>query len=188
MSTKIYNGVVFKSNSMEEILKEFIKIKDIAIKEHNKNLTIEDIIFFIKYKELEDKTVCEIFSKLQENIDERFRRITDVNFNFSIVLFPHKDKIYGIYFTDYQDEDSELLSELIEDYHYQDQCDKPEHIPYDEWEERRETWDELIGYDSISDRGFSYTFCSGKDLDIIETHNKIKEAKEKIEEYEKQHN
>ena len=188
MSTKIYNGVVFKSNSMENILKKFIDIKEKIVKEHNEKLTVDDIVFFIKYNELEDKNASEVFYKLQKNIDERYRRITDINFNFSIVLFPYENKVYGIYFSDYEEDDFNLLSEMVEDYHYQDQCDKPEHIPDEEWEHRRKTWDELIGYDAISDRGFSYTFCSGKDIDIIETYNKIKEAKEKIEEHEKQRN
>lgn len=184
MSTKIYNGVVCKSNSMEEILQKFIKIREEAVKKHNEQLTVDELVFFIEQNGLKDKHVYDIYNRLEENISNRCRNIFDINFNFSIVLFPYKKKIYGIYFTDNAKEDYELISDLFDDYHYQDQCDKPEHISEEEWEERYNVWDELLGYDRISSRGFLYTFCCSYDLDTMTIFEKIREAKEKINQNE----
>ena len=186
MSTKIYNGVVFKSNSMEDILKNFVKIREKAIEKHNEMITVEELMFFISQNQLENEHTFKILHELENNIMSRCRRITDVNFNFSIVLFPHKEKIYGIYFTDFQEEDYKLICDMFDDYHYQDQCDRPEHISEEEWEERYKTWDEIIGYDTISSRGFLYTFCGAYDLDTMTIFEKIRQAKEKINQNETQ--
>lgn len=68
------------------------------------------------------------------------------NYDVSLVFRSHKSEVYMIPFGDMLVRD--VLSFLkrdprVVDFHYQNQVDKPRHVPNAAWEHRRDVWDTL---------------------------------------------
>ena len=49
------------------------------------------------------------------------------------------------------------VPEWAEDYHYQNQTDRPSEVPEDEWNARGVTWDAIIGYNGWDDHRLTYS-------------------------------
>lgn len=183
MSTKIYNGIRFKSKSIHEVTQQLIGIREAAIKLGNERLNdrlplaIALALHENKGKELHaDRYRSErslfLFTlemEIQRGMEKSLRRIADPSFLFSVMLFPHPDgTLYGYYLDDNVPGYRDLLydNDIAEEYHYQNQSDEPEDISEEDWDKRREVWDEILGWDSLNDRGWEFCIVKPRDFDL----------------------
>lgn len=60
---------------------------------------------------------------------------------------------------------NKLVEEFgLEDYHYQNQTDPPENVPYKTYEARANKWDQLIGTDGTYRNGFQFTLFDAREF------------------------
>ncbi len=103
-------------------------------------------------------------------------------FKSTLYLYPLKDKLLCMYFGDASYR--LLLEDLPEfdNYHYQNQTDRPEEISEEDWTKRLNDWTDAIGNDFIpSNHGFcvnlintdSFIFIKNKYLKNIQDHKEL---------------
>lgn len=161
MSTKLYNGIKFKTDDIYQLFEELKGIKEKAIKIGMDNLcSLDTLCHFILNNKLSDSNTYEVKNALEDNLRGVYRTMLDPLFNFSILIFPYKGKLYGYYFDDDLYEYGELIKDISDDYSYQNQTDRPEGISEEEYEERKKVWEGILGYDTMSERGLRYNFVS----------------------------
>ena len=90
---------------------------------------------------------CEITDKIADLSNTT--RPFGYNFYNNLLLFPLKDKILAMYFGNTDIRRFIENHEMFEDYHYQNQCDKPDDISDKEWDKRESDWNDAIGTDYI---------------------------------------
>lgn len=191
MSTKLYNGIKFKTNDIFELMNQLKELKEKCVPIGvGKLCDKKELAFFIRHNKLVEKKTYSIYCELRNNLNQEARNILDFNALFSLVIFPYNNQIYGYYFNDGIEEYKDLLSEIAEDFHYQNQCDRPEHISESEWDEREKIWNDILGYDSFSQRGLKFEVVSTLDLFDYkysqEIFNAINSAIEEINNSEKE--
>ncbi len=176
MSTKLYNGIKFKSNNMREVLDQLMSIKkranDIAID----LLDDRSLALFIDTNNLLDKdkweTTREVIDALDSSNHNRWK--FKPRLHFSVVVYPTKEgDIYGYYFDSDKKEFYDLLKPFYIDFHYQNQTDPPTDVSEEEWKFRELKWDELLPGDKFSDSGLQYDIVTGETLDIWDLEDKI---------------
>ncbi len=176
MSTKLYNGIKFKSNNMREVLDQLMSIKkranDIAID----LLDDRSLALFIDTNNLLDKdkweTTREVIDALDSSNHNRWK--FKPRLHFSVVVYPTKEgDIYGYYFDSDKKEFCDLLKPFYTDFHYQNQTDPPTDVSEEEWKFRELKWDELLPGDKFSDSGLQYDIVTGETLDIWDLEDKI---------------
>ena len=174
MSTKLYNGIRFKSRNMGDILQQLISIRKDAVKIANELLTIEEIKSFIILNNLIGADCHKIYKALVTDLNSDCRTLLSINFNFTISLIPEKNGyVYGYYFADHQKEYFEMIEPFVEDYHYQNQCDKPDNISNREWNNRRKKWNKLLGYDSFTQDIFLDNDYTKEEMKLVNETHKI---------------
>ena len=165
MSTKLYNGIRFKTDDIYQLFEELKGIKEKAIKIGMDNLcSLDTLCHFILDNKLSNFNTYEVKNALVDNLRGKYRTMLDPLFNFSILIFPYKGKLYGYYFYDGLYEYSELIAEIADDYSYQNQTDRPETISEEEYEEREKIWEDILGYDTMSERGLKYNVVSADNI------------------------
>jgi len=70
------------------------------------------------------------------------------NYKALVQVIPLANKTLAMYFGN-PDFFQECNFSFLSDYHYQNQCDKPEDISDEEWDKRKNDWDKAIGPDYI---------------------------------------
>jgi hypothetical protein len=143
----------------------------------------ESLALFISANNLLDKNKWEISR-------EMFDALESSNYNkwnfkprlhFSVVVYPTTEgDIYGYYFDSDKQEFNDLLKPFYTDFHYQNQTDSPTDVTEEEWNFRREKWDELLPGDKFADSGLQYNIVTGDSLDIWDLQDKIALVLEKI--------
>lgn len=179
MSMKIWNGIKFKSDNPEEIVSQLNSIKKRAVENSKKYITqgrgaaqavyvsgyTKDTVFDINVKDY--KQLHEFREKLEFSFSKRFRSWDDPAFKFTVVVIPYNGHLYGISYHEEIEENRALLEPFIEEYHYQNQTDKPEDIDDEEWDERSDIWNEIFDkYVAPSDAGFTYEIVKSDDLEF----------------------
>lgn len=163
MSTKIYNGVKFKSKDWKEVLDQLISVKEKAIQIAFSSIKKRDLELFILSNNLIDKDSYEIVDALKNSNPTRAAFVPRIY--FSIILYPTREgDIYGYYFDSDNQKYLDLINPFFDDFHYQNQGDKPDNITDDEWDFRESKWDELVRY-KFKDSGFTYDFVTYEDID-----------------------
>ena len=182
MSTKLYNGIKFKSNNIKEVLDQLISVKETAKQIAIDSISDEDLGLFIGANNLLDKNHWDIARDLMEAIDcnnyGKWKFLPRLR--FSVVVYPTAEgDIYGYYFDADKKEYNDLIEPFYTDFHYQNSSDRPSDITEEEWDFRREKWDELLK-DKFKDTGLTYDIVTGDDLDIFDLSDKIKIVLEKL--------
>lgn len=193
MSTKIYNGIIFKSNNIEEILSQLQSVREKIINTINK-----DCKSFFNYKALyafcrDKKDIFDIIKSDDKNISYKafsviniiqdYLKLDDTDatwlipFNFDVYIIPYKGKcIVGGVFAD-NDKCRNFINEYIDDFHYQNQCDKPDEISDEEWEVRENIWNDVFEkYYTFPEVGFHYSILKSEDLLIGSFATLVKEV------------
>lgn len=197
MSTKIYNGIRFKSKNIQEVTQQLISLRPKAIEIGNKSVNENISLAFASAlmnadEKLKKHLTKESFEEnpktfffylnlaIKDSFKRECRKIYEPTFLFSVMLFPSADgNLYGYYLNDNNREYSKLLLENIaEEFHYQNQVDPPQHIPEEQWEERERIWDEILGDDALNERGWQFEIVKARDFELDK--NKAHEAIEKL--------
>lgn len=167
MSTKIYTGIKFKTKDPSELLKQLRSLKDPGLDiASTKIITTASVVMSCSMDQLKQIRLLRKNPKDKSSIyfdiyhawikyHDRFaieRYIPSVFFN--VVIFFYEGDIYGIWYGSHHYK--HLIMSIAEDFHYQNQTDAPENIPYEEFEARGKIWDKLIGWESVSLCGFTY--------------------------------
>lgn len=165
MSTKIYNAYIYDGN-MESLLPHLLDLKLRVWKAAEEHLKI-----WLETDGLKDLRNHNIRLKM---LEASSRKTYDpYNMDSSMVVIPHPDTsknlslavFFGVSYTNPQGKNSteeDIFGDLaskFKDYHYQNQSDKPEEITDEEWDERKEVWDEVLKEsDFFADVGYAYSF------------------------------
>ena len=176
MSTKLYNGIKFKSNNIREVLDQLMSIKDKANEIALDLLPDDRLALFITTNDLLDKDKWDISRELIDALStSNSNKWTFIpRFHFSVVVYPTKEgDIYGYYFDSDKKEFHDLLKPLYTDFHYQNQTDPPSDVSEEEWEFRESKWDELLPGDKFADSGLKYDIVTGDTLDLMDLREKI---------------
>ena len=169
MSTKIYNGIKFKSNNWKEVLDQLISVREAAKEIAMKKLTDKELAAFILTSKTQDLSEWDIYSELERACEAEYSGIGRSpafvpRINFSVILYPTREgDIYGCYFGDQY---FSLLEPYVTDFHYQNQTDPPDDVSDEDWEFRGKKWDELLD-NRFSDTGFEFNVMSISHLGMI---------------------
>ena len=162
MSTKIYNGIKFKTNDIYELydlLNDFkIESSLLLRKGFDKKLPfiLKQVMkdYYIEHKNLDSVwEIADLFKKDFQKNDFR------VDYNNYIQIYPHPETkaLYGYFILDSESENLLLSKDWVEDYHYQNSSDGPDDMSYEEYSKRGDLWDELFASSyKIEDSGFKY--------------------------------
>ena len=159
MSTKIFNGMKFKSKDWKEVLDQLMELKPKALE--LVKIEDDDLDYFIAKDNLLDRDVFDIWDHLKSS--EYFIG----SFHFKVVLFPTKEgDIYGYYMGN--NKYTKLLDGIYDEFNYWNHTDFPDDLDYADWEWRGMKWDELTGdLYYISDAGFNFNIVGINDLNAV---------------------
>ena len=98
-------------------------------------------------------------------MEDRLTRIRhDCWIDLSLLLFPNMTDQEHTYFIAFgSDKMVDFLwkqKDLVQEYSFWNNVDKPESITAEEWEQRESIWEELLSYPIFSDCGFTHEICS----------------------------
>lgn len=180
MSTKLYNGIKFKSNNIREVLDQLISVKETAKKIAINSISDKELTLFIVGNKLLDNDAWDIANELRDSINSDRYSSFKPRLAFTVMVYPTiEGDIYGYYFDCDKKEYNDLIKPFYTDFHYQNQTDPPTDVTEEEWNYREAKWDELIKY-RFKDTGFSYDIVSGDDIDYFELVEKIKIVLDKL--------
>jgi hypothetical protein len=81
----------------------------------------------------------------------------------SAVVYPYRSSLYVQFFGVLRYMYPLRVKGLV-DYHYQNQCDKPDEVSNAEWRTRKRVWDAILGDEGVpSVAGLSYEFIAASD-------------------------
>lgn len=162
MSLKVYNGIKFKSKNINEILSQLNNIKKQAVQNVIDYYTVnqEKILAFIlsqnnpdflnnvaaciAEQKSDDKTMREFVNYFKSSMAKEYVDWKDIYANFIVYIIPYKGKYYGHYTSGDIKENEKLLFQFADEFHYQNQTDKPDDITTREWNKRRNVWHDVF--------------------------------------------
>ncbi|WCK57505.1 hypothetical protein PP175_25910 (plasmid) [Aneurinibacillus sp. Ricciae_BoGa-3] len=202
MSTVITDGYIFKRKLSLDELQAFsmelrTKMQEVAV-EICERLVAERITDMIdtvtlqgeqavkdKYGEKQVDMDCAVVSEAYCDLHREHRKFKagetfdlDANFDCRMVVYPMKRKLLAVFLCQHQEYRKawEAL-ELISDYHYQNQTNRPETITKRQWEKRKQDWDVALP-------GLGHLSLNGMVIDIVNHIPVIQQLhKEKIVEH-----
>lgn len=200
MSTKLYTGIKFKSNKLGEVIRQLHSLKEEAVKRVQETFEDQNSPNFIRmcifYMMLEgDGKKIENYFHFERELKRKMREpYSDIGFDFrfNVVIYERKNKLYGTYFDNtYKNYQKLFDNGIAVDYHYQNQCDKPDEVSWRDWNFREKVWEDI--FEDVSclwiprEAGVTYDIVTEDDIrlnkEIFEkVKNKCKELKEKKEE------
>ena len=195
MSTKIYNGIRFRSRNLREVLSQLQSRRDRIVERMNYNLSKHDIHFFMNMHELtQESKWMDLRLQLTKALEKRYRPIWTPNFIVTLVIIPIKEDndILGVIYADGREDIIRAeFNDILEDFGYWDNSDPDDDVTKEIWNERRRKWESLNLYKPMNELGFIYELVKPGDLNmtriktlfddvvedmkITETNNKEKE-------------
>jgi hypothetical protein len=191
MSTKIYNGIKFKSKNLDEIINSLVELRhkvkpkviDRLVNEisaNNKNLynlNLTDHTLF--YRDLLEK----LKKEWNLNIDD-----IGIGYRVFIYYYPKDCNYYGYYinYNYFPDQENPLFTnDIALDFHYQNQTDKPEDISDDAWKYRLNVWDYCLpGLGRLQERGLRFDIINDSFIDYLDIKFMFDEIKKRIKDKE----
>lgn len=180
MSTKLYNGIRFNSCRLGEVIRQLHGLKEESVKRVMEDFEDERSMNFLlmamKYKSWAENglDVSDRFLFERELKDEiRKDWCTAFCVDFRVTIFERKGRLYGMYFDHTRRNYRDLFDKgIAEDYHYQDQTDKPDGISDKDWNFRNRVWSDI--FDGIScvwkpsEGGATYDIVTVDDIYVSE--------------------
>ena len=170
MSTKIFNGMKFRSKDWKEVLDQLIALKPNALE--LVKIEDDDLYYLIENDNLLDIDEFDIWNHLKSS--DRFIR----SFHFKVVLFPTKEgDIYGYYMGN--NKYTKLLDDIYDEFNYWNHTDGPADMDYADWEWQGMKWEELLDDRfNISDAGLNFNIIGINDLNSALIRKQIREVVE----------
>lgn len=110
----------------------------------------------------------EELSNRQSEIKKSGHRDPEVDFNFSLALFPHGGQLYGIAYCDQSEWVRSFKTDPdVEEFAYWDNTDPPDNISAADWSLRREIWEQILDVEG----GYGIPALCGFTADIVITSN-----------------
>ena len=165
MSTKIYNGIKFKTNNIYELLTQLKSIKPNIHNSFLKNF----LYVFISEHFITNSKIPEKYAIWHALTSEKIEKNISFHSNyyrkFSIIIIPRSNgELYGLYFG--SDKYINLLysNDIAVEYGYYNNSDQPDDITEEDWDTRRDVWDEILDYDAPVHAGFEYNLLGTSDF------------------------
>jgi len=153
MSDKIWNGMILRNHSLEQSLLKLQHVRRVCLpklKNAVEDRVAELLVFeadltknlhLLEHVAIEALDVRALIANdkhavlIEESVGQ------DWDFTFSVSLIPKGNDVLLLHhiWNDPEYEDA-LIEVGFEDYHYQNQTDRPDRVPEDEWEHRRNDW------------------------------------------------
>lgn len=175
MSTKIYTGFSYTASKPSKIFHEFLELSA-DFRKYVQEETYKEIRILIANYIVNriDKISCGLEEVEKEGKPyggspywEGFQFVQDqvkksavsyekglCDYDLSLAVLPIKRRLIGIFFGANKYFKKFMDYPQIRDYHYQNQSDCPDDITYKEWHKRAKDWEEVVGSDIVSERGF----------------------------------
>lgn len=197
MSTKIYDAYrVNKIVSINELMQILTEIRseieekakeDMAFKVAGKIQYYKDLYKYYGeeiFTQITDKHVLEMLSFIKNNKSnnrlfweeypafiEELKNDPYEHTKATLQVIPCDERILAMYFGPREYISFVSKNKSFEDYHYQNQVDKPKEITEEEWDERKNNWEKAIGPDYVPNRhGLTFTLL---DYDSMMFYSKI---------------
>lgn len=180
MSIKIYNGIKFKSNNINEVIDQLITLRKSALEINLSNIPYYINIFYNSLKEKPDDSL-KFANLFLGTFSKYYRKYSDPMFRFGVYIYFYKNEIHGYYY-DETNRCKKLLNNISDDFHYQNQTDCPDYISENEWKFRKDAWEEMLPTGFLKEKGLKFSIIDEDDINIFfieECFNKIKNNKEK---------
>lgn len=161
MSIKIYHGFRVATNDFTVILDLVKTYREVHWKHDSREKKIVFLSSIIARAEDPNKKVMNekygyeinayslaenIWQEMRHEIKKTGLRNHTVDTDFQIVVFPHKDTILGIAYTESNKWFNQWLTlPGVSEYGYWNNTDPPDDVTDEEWEVRGEIWDEVLG-------------------------------------------
>lgn len=162
MSTKIYNGIKFKTNKFHEIyekLNDFYETYDAFYKERTDNYVAYlffhklDRILLDKKEDIIDKKqfLTNIFNETMNEYNVEYEKFLKEDYRNTLLdkslvirIYVYKKDIYGFV----GGENDRIIDKFkefcdVEDFSYWNNTDKPDEITQEEWDKRENIWEKL---------------------------------------------
>lgn len=181
MSTKIYDAYKYSGN-IELLLSELVEMRSFYRKKRIYKIlgamtTILDVKPLVDYTYTYEKDDL-VYDLPITNIMDVIKKFIDrkswhpLNIEASAVVYLNRGNIYVQFFGLERDEFLPL-NDKFSDFHYQNQSDKDENITEEEWQERKQVWDEIFSSSCVpSVVGLIYDFGN----DLFDFCKKLKET------------
>lgn len=173
MSTKIYNGLKIKADSLDEAIQIVDESKSLIVNLYNEGIIKKEFFssvyvmcdYLVNQKEIlkehfniESDTNYEKFNEKESALTIGCKKILDsdldcgVDSEISMVMYPKKLQIGGsnyylltIYASNTIQKDiKKIYKKNISEYAYWDNSDRPEGITKKSWEERKKNWEDVL--------------------------------------------
>jgi len=139
--------------------------KDLILKAEKR--VISDYVYYLDdcavYKKKAKKNKWDFQGEMNKKFDlckvNRFRDENfEYDFHYKVIVMPYKKDVFIKLITKGHDYSDLFEKAGCEDYHYQNQTDRPEDVPSKDWNKRKKLWDNLITRGTYSKHGFTYDF------------------------------
>ncbi len=182
MSTKIYNGIRFRSRNLRDVLSQLQSRRDGIVERMNNNLTKHDIHFFMNMSERTSKNKwMDVWLELTKTLEKHNRPIWIPSFVVTLVIIPIKEDndILGVVYADgREDIIRDEFKDILEDFGYWDNSDPDEDVAEELWEERKRKWESLNLYKPMNELGFVYELVKPGDLSMTRVKTLFDEVNE----------
>lgn len=173
MSTQIYDAYKFVGNgkdkpTLDDVYKFLTGIKKTIVDFYSHEAAKQEVIDLHKvyykaklYRDA-DYTKTEFFQK--------YATLGYENVNENCVVIAHKGELYIKFFIGFNFRDLKAKisrSKKLQDFHYQNSSDGPSDMTKKEWNERKKTWDRILGDNTTFGQcGFVFKFYTFEDFDF----------------------
>ena len=196
MSTNINHGMIMRGCTLGQALARLKDIRPACIASMQDSVAGEigkRIVFYkdmaMNYRAIDQATadfwtVVDIMREAKVSVLGRQSREPDWDYSFEVCLIPHGRDVLALH---YMENDAGYTDSLkaagFEDFHYQDQCDGPESISPEDWEQRRAIWGKALpGATAPSEVGLTYCMVAWQDIARVQHMHALWSAKIPTEE------
>lgn len=180
MSTKIYNGYRVNISKVEDLITFCQKAKTALRKARDKEIAkyfVSKRLYSLdrqavrpEYQKLSYRDICKKLEEAKLENNKGVRNF-EIEMTASAVFIP-RGRAFLVYFCCDNQEMTKAWQALeeVEDYHYQDQCDRPEELTSREWNKRKKDWDEALGPDWVpANHGLTFEFSQFETWGLLQT-------------------
>jgi hypothetical protein len=157
MSTKIYNGFIFRKKSYQKVINDLLVAKDAYLKSDKFREEISSMMksLEVNAEDFDKSSSGEWYRFISNN--KTLQNDCGISRKGAYIYFDEVSRrYYGYYIGDVS---YKFLEKFTRDFHYQNQSDQPEDISEASWNFREEVWERLLpGIGRLQDRGAFFQF------------------------------
>jgi len=177
MGTKIYNGMILRDRTLGQALAWLRAIRPDCLANMQTAVASEickRLVFYkdlaMNYRAIDQKipdywTVVEQIREAKVTTLGTGTRAPDWDYTLEVCLITHGADVLVLHYMENNAGYLATLKTECEDFHYQNQSDRPDSISPEDWERRRQVWNEVLpGVTSPVEVGLTYSLVSWPDI------------------------